>query len=81
MNNYLSIPVWVPFALTAVFFIREVYIRSMQKPNDFITGYKQALRDISDRWNWMLHKELSYKDFFDNMRKFIQSKLDEAGMR
>jgi hypothetical protein len=53
----------------------------MQKPNDFITGYKQALRDISDRWNWLLHKELSYKDFFDNMRKFIQSKLDEAGMR
>ena len=73
----VMVPAWTLYVLTAVFFIREVYIRSRQKHNDFNTGYKQALKDISERWNWLVHKELQTKDFFDNMRIFIQEKLND----
>jgi len=73
----MTVPAETLFALTAVFFIREVCIRSKQKHNDFDTGYKQALKDISERWNWLIHKELSPKDFLDNMRMFLQNRLND----
>lgn len=45
------VPWWTLILLTAIFFIREVNMRSKQKPNDFDSGYKQAIIDTAYLWD------------------------------
>jgi hypothetical protein len=69
------VPWWTLILLTAVFFIREVIMRSREKPNDYDSGYRQAFNDIADWWNNEQHQCLPYKDFVKTLHDFIQDKL------
>lgn len=69
------VPWWTLLLLTAVFFIREVYIRSRQKPNDFDSGYRQAIEDVVNKWNYLSRKKCTYEQHCQKMRDFLQNKL------
>jgi hypothetical protein len=45
------VPWWTFIALTAAFFIRDVYLRSKKNPNDYDSGYRQAIIDTAKLWN------------------------------
>lgn len=70
----MMVPAETLLALTVVFFLREVYIRSKQKPNDYASGYKQAAIDIATEWNRLAVKGLPSRNFLDTIGKFIQEK-------
>lgn len=68
------VPVEVLFALTVVFFLREVYVRS--RPTDYESGYRQALEDIAKKWNEGKNKQFSYMKQCTSIHEYLQKKLD-----
>lgn len=70
------ISVWMLLALIAVFFTREVYLSSKQKPTDFDSGYHQAIIDVCTKWNAVNHETKDYKEHCSRMKKYLQSELD-----
>jgi len=73
------VPWWTLILLTAGFFIREVIMRSKQKPNDFDSGYRQALMDIIQQWNTLaIARRYTSTEFLDCLKKFIERKQDEV---
>jgi len=68
----MMVPAWTLFALTVVFLIREIYIRSKQKLNDFDTGYRQAIKDFANKWNKMASQSLEPRAFNDEIRVYLQ---------
>lgn len=67
------VPAWTLFALTAVFFIREVYIRS--KPTDYYSGYKQAIIDTAKLWNDDIKNRRILVSGTSKLFKFTKEKL------
>lgn len=66
------------FILTITFMIREMYIKTKFKNSDYSKGYKDAVNEISAKWNELCN-EVSYMDFYKLMLKYLQSKLNGGG--
>lgn len=73
----MTIPSWTLIGLTAIFFIREAYIQSKQKPNDYDIGYHNAVKDICNEWNATNKQTDQWDEHCHIMKKFLQDKLDE----
>lgn len=71
------VPWWTLILLTVGFFIREVIMRSREKPNDYDAGYRQAIKEIVRQWNNLSNAErYTAKEFLDCLKQFIERKQD-----
>lgn len=68
------VPWWTLILLTAAFFIREMIMRSKQRPADYDSGYRQAIKDIANKWN-KLYGNYEVYTFIMEMKSYIQRKL------
>lgn len=57
--------------LTAGFFIREVTMRSREKPTDYDSGYQQAITDIAFKFNKFKGQILSDREFLIKFRDYL----------
>ena len=53
--------------------------KSRTKPTDFDSGYQQAVRDISHKFNSIKDLMLSDRDFLIALRDYLQEKLNGGG--
>jgi len=70
------VPAWTLFALIAVFFIREVIMKS--KLSNFGEGYRRALIELSTEWNRLCKLSLPYAEFCERFRRYFQKKLKDG---